>query len=59
MVVGNVHAARICGICAHPEHPTNMCPTLQEDKYHQFNAIGGYSGQQQRRFDSYFDTYNS
>ncbi|RDX97078.1 hypothetical protein CR513_20206, partial [Mucuna pruriens] len=23
-------AARVCGICTSVEHPTNMCPTLQE-----------------------------
>ncbi|RDX76046.1 hypothetical protein CR513_44006, partial [Mucuna pruriens] len=26
-------AARVCGICTSVEHPTEMCPTLQETDY--------------------------
>ncbi|RDX69696.1 hypothetical protein CR513_51149, partial [Mucuna pruriens] len=38
-------AARVCGICTSMEHPTNMCPTLQEtesDHLETVGAIGGY-----------------
>ncbi|RDX98085.1 hypothetical protein CR513_19051, partial [Mucuna pruriens] len=38
-------AAKVCGICTSMEHPTNMCPTLQEtesDQPESVGAIGGY-----------------
>ncbi|RDY00004.1 hypothetical protein CR513_16867, partial [Mucuna pruriens] len=37
--------ARVCGICTFVEHPTDMCPTLQETKSNypkSVGAIGGY-----------------
>ncbi|RDY06177.1 hypothetical protein CR513_09872, partial [Mucuna pruriens] len=38
-------AARVCGICTFVEHPTDMCPTLQEtesDRPESVGSIGGY-----------------
>ncbi|RDY11495.1 hypothetical protein CR513_03841, partial [Mucuna pruriens] len=38
-------AAKVCGICTSVEHPTNMCPTLQEtesDQPENVGAIGGF-----------------
>ncbi|RDY01171.1 hypothetical protein CR513_15541, partial [Mucuna pruriens] len=38
-------AAKVCGICTSMEHPTNMCPTLQEtesDQTENVGAIGGF-----------------
>ncbi|XP_073120493.1 uncharacterized protein [Henckelia pumila] len=35
-----------------------MCPTLQEDPTQQANAIGGFPGQPQHRYDPYSNTYN-
>ncbi|RDX89801.1 hypothetical protein CR513_28423, partial [Mucuna pruriens] len=38
-------AAKVCGICTFVEHPTNMCPMLQEtelDQPENVGAIGGY-----------------
>ncbi|RDY12133.1 hypothetical protein CR513_03105, partial [Mucuna pruriens] len=38
-------AAKICDICTSMEHPTNMCPTLQEtesDQPENVGAIGGF-----------------
>ncbi|KAG8655642.1 hypothetical protein MANES_04G051445v8 [Manihot esculenta] len=46
---------RPCGICAYVGHPTDQCPTLQED-HQQANAIGGYNNQP--RYDPYSKTYN-
>ena len=46
---------RPCGICAYVGHPTDQCPTLQEDNQ-QVNAIGGYNNQP--RHDPYSNTYN-
>ncbi|RDX75205.1 hypothetical protein CR513_44935, partial [Mucuna pruriens] len=44
-------AAKICGICTSMEHPTDMCPTLQEtelDKPENVEAVGGFQyGKQQ------------
>ncbi|RDX87909.1 hypothetical protein CR513_30557, partial [Mucuna pruriens] len=38
-------AAKVCGICTFVEHPTDLCPTLQEiesDQLENVRAIGGY-----------------
>ncbi|RDX69646.1 hypothetical protein CR513_51212, partial [Mucuna pruriens] len=38
-------AAKVCGICTSVEHPTDMCPTLQEtesDQQESVGAIGEY-----------------
>ena len=58
MAVGNIHVTRICVICEHPEHPTNMCPFLEKDDYYPFNANGGFLSHQQKNFDPYSNTYN-
>ncbi|XP_027066460.1 uncharacterized protein [Coffea arabica] len=58
MAMGKAQTVKTCGICAAPEHTTNMCPTLQEDPYEQANAMGGMSGAHLRRNDPYAPTYN-
>ncbi|RDX98434.1 hypothetical protein CR513_18635, partial [Mucuna pruriens] len=52
-------AVKICGICTSMEHPTDMCPTLQEtesDQPENVGAIGGFQygkqPYQNRPFDS-------
>ena len=45
LMVGNVQQVKACGICSNFGHPTDMCPTLQEEDC---NAIGGFQGQPQR-----------
>ncbi|RDY13881.1 hypothetical protein CR513_01130, partial [Mucuna pruriens] len=52
-------AAKICGICTSVEHPTDMCPTLQDtesDQLKHVGAVGGFQyGKQQyqtRPFDN-------
>ncbi|RDX96928.1 hypothetical protein CR513_20356, partial [Mucuna pruriens] len=52
-------AAKVCGICTSVEHPTDMCPTLQEtesDQPENVGAIGGFQygkqPYQNRPFDS-------
>ncbi|RDY00997.1 hypothetical protein CR513_15735, partial [Mucuna pruriens] len=37
-------AAKICGICTSVEHPTNMCPMLQETKSDQLENVGVIGG---------------
>lgn len=49
MVVGNMQTAKACGICSLVGHPTDMCPTLQEEPIEQVNAAGGFHGQLQRK----------
>ncbi|RDX93405.1 hypothetical protein CR513_24344, partial [Mucuna pruriens] len=51
--------AKVCGICTSVEHPTDMCPTLQEtesDQPEHVGAVGGFQyGKQQyqtRPFDN-------
>jgi hypothetical protein len=58
MAVGNVQTAKACGICSVVGHPTDMCPTLQEEPIEQVNAAGGFPGQPQRKYDPYSSTYN-
>ena len=59
MAVGNMQAAKVCGICSLSGHNTNMCPKLQEDEtVQQANAVGNFPGQPQRRYDPYSNTYN-
>ena len=62
--VVNMHS-KPCGICSIQGHPTDMCPTLQEDGLEQVNALGykgpsAYQGQgpSQPKYDPYSSTYN-
>ncbi|XP_010244533.1 PREDICTED: uncharacterized protein LOC104588349 [Nelumbo nucifera] len=52
------HANEACGICSVVGHPTDMCPTLQEEPVEQVNVVGGFPGQPQRKYDPYLSTYN-
>ncbi|RDX96160.1 hypothetical protein CR513_21218, partial [Mucuna pruriens] len=36
--------ARVCGICTSMEHPTDMCPTLQETKLDYPKSVGAICG---------------
>ena len=58
MVVGNMQMVKACGICSVVGHPTDMCPTLQEEPIEQVNAVGGFLGQPQRKYDPYLSIYN-
>ncbi|RDX82362.1 hypothetical protein CR513_36855, partial [Mucuna pruriens] len=42
-------AIKICGICTSVEHPTNMCPTLQETESDQPEHVGAVGGFQYRK----------
>ncbi|XP_075486393.1 uncharacterized protein LOC142526005 [Primulina tabacum] len=53
-----VQQLKTCGVCAMVGHPTDMCPALQEETTQQANAIGGFPGQPQRRYDPYSNSYN-
>jgi len=58
MAVGNMQMVKACGICSVVGHPTDMCPTLQEEPIEQVNAVSGFPGQLQRKYDPYSTTYN-
>ncbi|RDX93187.1 hypothetical protein CR513_24585, partial [Mucuna pruriens] len=40
---------RVCGICTSVEHPTDMCPTLQETKSDHPESVGSIGGYQYRK----------
>ncbi|KAL2226514.1 UNVERIFIED_CONTAM: hypothetical protein Sindi_2010100 [Sesamum indicum] len=46
-----------CG-CTLAGHTTDMCPTLQESTTEHADAVGGFTGQQQKRYDPFSNTYN-
>ncbi|KAL4347002.1 hypothetical protein GQ457_17G001710 [Hibiscus cannabinus] len=49
-------AFRPCGICTSTDHPTDGCPSLQDETV---NAIGNFPGPPQRPYNPYSNTYNS
>ncbi|XP_039034539.1 uncharacterized protein LOC120170712 [Hibiscus syriacus] len=58
LVVGNTQQVKACGICAAIGHPTNMCPTFQDDSHEYANAVGRFLDPPQRKYDPYLNTYN-
>ncbi|XP_010247672.1 PREDICTED: uncharacterized protein LOC104590649 [Nelumbo nucifera] len=55
LVVGHVQQIKTYGICSTMGHPTDMCPTLQDEPYDQAIAVGGFP---QRRYNPYSNMYN-
>ncbi|RDX61319.1 hypothetical protein CR513_60462, partial [Mucuna pruriens] len=46
--------AKVCGICASIEHPTDVCPTLQETKHYSVEITTMMDGQEYRQpYDQY------
>ncbi|KAL2937825.1 Phosphatidylinositide phosphatase SAC1 [Bienertia sinuspersici] len=54
-LVGNESKARVCSICSDLSHTTDACPTLKTEDV---NALGGFPGQPQRKYDPFSPTYN-
>ncbi|KAK4389867.1 hypothetical protein Sango_2323700 [Sesamum angolense] len=48
----------VCGICSNIGHPMDACPSLQERVMPNVNAVGGFFGQPQRRYDRHSNFYN-
>ncbi|KAL0451417.1 UNVERIFIED_CONTAM: hypothetical protein Slati_1119800 [Sesamum latifolium] len=48
----------VCGICSNSGHPTDACPSLQEGTMPNVNAVGGFLGQTQQRYDPHSNFYN-
>ena len=44
MAIGNMQTVKAYGICSVVGHPTDMCPTFQEEPIEQVNAMGGFPG---------------
>ncbi|KAL2237448.1 UNVERIFIED_CONTAM: Retrovirus-related Pol polyprotein from transposon [Sesamum indicum] len=55
---GSIQQAKTCGICTSSGHYTDACPTLHEESTEHADAVGRFSGQQQRRYDPFSNTYN-
>jgi len=53
MAIGNMQTMKACGICSVVGHPIDMCPTLQEETIEQVNAVSGFLGQLQKKYDPY------
>ncbi|XP_027152168.1 uncharacterized protein LOC113752245 [Coffea eugenioides] len=57
LAVGNMHQAKVCGICTNVGHPTDSCPMLQENEAEQVNMAEGVPTPR-RPYDPYSNTYN-
>ncbi|KAK8975227.1 hypothetical protein V6N11_021123 [Hibiscus sabdariffa] len=55
LITGKSGVAKVCVICAMPDHPTDCCPCLQEEA--QVNAVN-FSRSPQRPYNPYSNTYN-
>ncbi|XP_010247770.1 PREDICTED: uncharacterized protein LOC104590728 [Nelumbo nucifera] len=53
-----LRTTKVCGICSIPGHPTDMCSSVQDESMQQVNAVGGFPGQPQRKYDPYSNYYN-
>ena len=47
MAVGNMQTVKACMMCLVVGHPTDMCPTLQEEPIKQVNVACGFPRQPQ------------
>ncbi|KAG8474769.1 hypothetical protein CXB51_031470 [Gossypium anomalum] len=53
LLIDKTSLARLCGICAKLDHPTDSCLILHEDLTEQVNFVGNFPGPPQRRYDPY------
>nr|GEZ30545.1 DNA-directed DNA polymerase [Tanacetum cinerariifolium] len=59
LVMGNsTQQVKVCRICSVVGQPTDMFPTLQNGLLEQMNAVGGFPGPPQRKYDPFSNTYN-
>ncbi|KAG8499137.1 hypothetical protein CXB51_005567 [Gossypium anomalum] len=58
LIAEKVKTARLCGICATPEHTTDACPNLNDNTMAHLDAVGNFPGPPQRRYNPYANTYN-
>ncbi|KAL2246009.1 UNVERIFIED_CONTAM: hypothetical protein Sindi_2869100 [Sesamum indicum] len=55
---GSIQQVKICGICTSSGHYTDACPRLHEESTEHADIVGGFSGQEQRRYDPFSNTFN-
>ncbi|KAK8607767.1 hypothetical protein V6N13_046374 [Hibiscus sabdariffa] len=55
LVTGKGHSVKACGICTMTDHPTDYCPSLQDENV---NAVGNFPGPPQRPYNPYSSIYN-
>lgn len=54
-----VAPTQVYGVCSMMGHATDMCPLLIDQGGHeQANVLGGFQGQQRKKYDPYSNTYN-
>ncbi|XP_052489929.1 uncharacterized protein LOC128042574 [Gossypium raimondii] len=58
LIAEKAKTARLCGICATPDHTTDACPSLYDDTTAHLDAVGNFLGPPQRQYDPYANTYN-
>ncbi|XP_052483050.1 uncharacterized protein LOC128036182 [Gossypium raimondii] len=58
MLTKKKNLTQLCGICITSEHPMDLCPILNDNSTEHVDAIGGFSGPLQRRYDHFSNTYN-
>ncbi|KAL0286321.1 UNVERIFIED_CONTAM: hypothetical protein Sangu_2739700, partial [Sesamum angustifolium] len=58
LAVERTQHVKACGICTSHRHTSLICAQLQEGPTEHADAIGGFFGQQQRRYDPFSNTYN-
>ena len=59
LIAEKAKTARLCRICATPDHATDACPILYDDTMAHLDAVGNFPGLPQRQYDPYANTYNS
>ncbi|KAK8980795.1 hypothetical protein V6N11_047926 [Hibiscus sabdariffa] len=55
LVAGKNQSFRACGICTMADHPTDGCPSLQDETV---NVVGNFPGPPQRPYNPHSNTYN-
>ncbi|KAL0289868.1 UNVERIFIED_CONTAM: Retrovirus-related Pol polyprotein from transposon.6 [Sesamum angustifolium] len=58
LAAGQRQETIVLWICSKIGHPTDGCPSLQEGVMPNVNAVGGFFGQPQRRYDPNSNFYN-
>ncbi|XP_016681260.1 uncharacterized protein [Gossypium hirsutum] len=58
MLTEKKNLTQLYGICTTSEHPTDLCPILNDNSTTYVDAIEGFSGPPQRRDDPFSNTYN-
>ncbi|XP_040963884.1 uncharacterized protein [Gossypium hirsutum] len=58
MLTEKKNRTQLCGICTTSEHPTDLCPILNENSTAHFDAVGGFPGPPQRCYDPFSNIYN-